>query len=237
MLTALVGRLWPPRCRLELLRRSPRHCRWWQPFPSGGGAGVCVGESHQLSDSLSGAGLGRDRHNKARSAGPAHLFAQPWRSSRGCGLSCSVYRWRLGPGVEGDVPWGPGQLRRCSGRHQSPPGRCTPGTSHLLKNCSSRDRIVSALLAVAQGGFPPSSDGAVDEATPGARLGTRIHLVFSHPPPELPQPLPSPARQGLRSAHQLPAQPPCSCAPCRSAPPWGGLKRCRLCGAPVQILL
>lgn len=149
----------------------------------------------------------------------------------------SMDRWRLGPGVERDVPWGPGQLRRCSGRHQSPPGICTPGTSHLLKNCSSRDRIVSALLAVAQGGFPPSSDGAVDEATPGARLGTRIHLVFSHPLPELPQPLPSPARQGLRSAHKLPAQPPCSCAPCRSAPPWGGLKCCRLCGAPVQILL
>ena len=162
MLTALVGRLWPPRCRLELLRRSPRHCRWWEPFPSGGGAGVCVGESHQLSDSLSGAGLDRDRHNKARSAGPAHLFAQPWRSSRGCGLSCSVdgslapgARCRagraVGSGAAAAVQWTASiSSRNMHARNitsaqklfeqgpdrQRAPGRCSGGLSSILGRSS-----------------------------------------------------------------------------------------------------
>ena len=41
-------------------------------------------------------------------------------------------RWYLGPGVKWDVPLGPGHLRRCSGWRVSPPGKETPGTSHLV---------------------------------------------------------------------------------------------------------
>ena len=47
------------------------------------------------------------------------------------GRSCR--RWHLGPGVEWDVPLGPGHLRRCSGRRVSPPGKTTPGTSVIRR--------------------------------------------------------------------------------------------------------
>jgi hypothetical protein len=45
----------------------------------------------------------------------------------GCGRSCR--RWHLGPGDDGDVPLGPGHLKRCNGRRVPPPGHDTPGTS------------------------------------------------------------------------------------------------------------
>ena len=69
----------------------------------------------------------------------------------------SCRRWHLGPGVKWDVPFGPGHLGRCNGRH----GCClnsldTPGTSEIRRECWSRGRIVSALLAAAQGGCLPS---------------------------------------------------------------------------------
>jgi hypothetical protein len=72
------------------------------------------------------------------------------------GRSCR--RWHLGPGVDWDVPLGPGHLRRCSGRRVSPPGKTTPGTSVIRRECWSRGRIVSALLAAAQGGCLPSME-------------------------------------------------------------------------------
>jgi hypothetical protein len=78
------------------------------------------------------------------------------RESSVVGRSCR--RWHLGPGVEWDVPFGPGHLRRCSGRHVSPPGKITPGTSVIRRECWSRGRIVSALLAAAQGGCLPSME-------------------------------------------------------------------------------
>ena len=61
------------------------------------------------------------------------------RRSLVVGRSCR--RWHLGPGVEWDVPWGPGHLRpgrkagceRCSGRRVSPPGKVTPGTSVIRR--------------------------------------------------------------------------------------------------------
>ena len=62
----------------------------------------------------------------------------------------------LAPGArcQGDVPLGPGHLRRCSGRR-----RCdTPGTSEIRRECWSRGRIVSALLLAAQGGCLPSME-------------------------------------------------------------------------------
>ena len=63
----------------------------------------------------------------------------PIRRSLVVGRSCR--RWHLGPGVEWDVPWGPGHLRpgreagceRCSGRRVSPPGKVTPGTSVIRR--------------------------------------------------------------------------------------------------------
>jgi hypothetical protein len=78
------------------------------------------------------------------------------RRSLVVGRSCR--RWHLGPGVEWDVPLGPGHLRRCSGRRVSPPGKTTPGTSVIRRECWSRGRIVSALLAAAQGGCLPSME-------------------------------------------------------------------------------
>ena len=78
------------------------------------------------------------------------------RRSLVVGRSCR--RWHLGPGVEWDVPLGPGHLRRRSGRRVSPPGKTTPGTSVIRRECWSRGRIVSALLAAAQGGCLPSME-------------------------------------------------------------------------------
>jgi hypothetical protein len=78
------------------------------------------------------------------------------RKSLVVGRSCRC--WHLGPGVEWDVPLGPGHLRRCSGRRVSPPGNDTPGTSVIRQECWSRGRIVSALLAAAQGGCLPSME-------------------------------------------------------------------------------
>jgi len=72
------------------------------------------------------------------------------------GRSCR--RWHLGPGVEWDVPLSPGHLGRCNGRRESPPGNETPGTSVIRQECWSRGRIVSALLAAAQGGCLPSME-------------------------------------------------------------------------------
>ncbi len=78
------------------------------------------------------------------------------RKSLVVGRSCRC--WHLGPGVEWDVPLGPGHLRRCSGRRVSPPGKTTPGTSVIRRECWSRGRIVSALLAAARGGCLPSME-------------------------------------------------------------------------------
>ena len=82
--------------------------------------------------------MGHPEHNKARSVGPGRLSAQPWCRPKGVGRSCakgllgnslivrsgvfscgrSCRRWHLGPGVNRDVPLGPGHLRRCSGQRQ-----------------------------------------------------------------------------------------------------------------------
>ncbi len=78
--------------------------------------------------------------------------------SRSLVVGRSRWRWHLGPGVHRDVPLGPGHLRRCSGRRVSPPGKTTPGTSEIRRECWSRGRIVSALLVAAQGGCRPSME-------------------------------------------------------------------------------
>ena len=104
------------------------------------------------------------------------------------GRSCR--RWHLGPGVEWDVPWAPGHLRRsrerCSGRRGSPSGIARQEQSEIRRKCWSRGRIVSALLAGAQGGCLPSveppnpmhtrSDGEALAATSAARSDRSLHL-------------------------------------------------------------
>jgi hypothetical protein len=66
----------------------------------------------------------------------------------------------LAPGARCRVGWslGPGHLRRCSGRRESPPGNDTPQPSEIRRECWSRGRIVSALLQAAQGGCRPSME-------------------------------------------------------------------------------
>jgi hypothetical protein len=105
-------------------------------------------------------------HNKARSAGPGHLSAQPWFCPRGsvprgsgaavrgfclatavivfrsgffsCGRSCR--RWHLGPGVDWDVPLGPGHLRRCNGRRLWLHARNVRDPSRVLEQGPDRQR-------------------------------------------------------------------------------------------------
>jgi hypothetical protein len=136
--------------------------------------------------------------------GPGRLPAQPWcpRGRRGAAARSvdrqirvsllwwrSCRRWHLGPGVEWDVPWGPGHLwrsrERCSGRRGSPSGRTRQEHQRSVEKCWSRGRIVSALLAGAQGGcllsvVPPNplqarSDGEPLAATPRARSDRSLH--------------------------------------------------------------
>ncbi len=76
-------------------------------------------------------------------------------------FSCgrSRWRWHLGPGVNRDVPLGPGHLRRCRGRRKAV--QTDQRHAWNITSCSerwSRGRIVSALLAGAQGGCRPSAE-------------------------------------------------------------------------------
>jgi len=103
-------------------------------------------------------------HNKARVEVPGHLSAQPWffpgdRSQGGraqlCGwlivfrsgfFGCrrSCRRWHLGPGVDWDVPLGPGHLRlgreRCSGRRLWLHARNVRDPSRVLEQGPDRQR-------------------------------------------------------------------------------------------------
>jgi len=77
-----------------------------------------------------------------------------WRSCR---------RWHLGPGVEWDVPLGPGHLRlgreRSRGRGVGPhPGRRRPKHLRSVEKWWSRGRFSIAILADAQGVLLPSVD-------------------------------------------------------------------------------
>ncbi len=110
------------------------------------------------------------------------------------GVIRSCRRWHLGPGVEWDVPWVPGHLRlvvrpgreRCSGRHVCPHQTTTHQERQTsVERCWSRSRIVSALLAAAQGGChpslgPPNPDAATmgspgDPCRNRRRFDTAIH--------------------------------------------------------------
>jgi hypothetical protein len=93
-----------------------------------------------------------------RGSGAAVRSVDRFQIRRSLVVGRSCRRWHLGPGVHRDVPLGPGHLRRCSGRRVSPPGKTTPGTSVIRRECWSRGRIVSALLAAAQGGCRPSME-------------------------------------------------------------------------------
>jgi hypothetical protein len=106
-------------------------------------------------------------HNKARSVGPGHLSAQPWLCPRGSGprgsgaaahglcLATAVIvfrsddfqlwselpaRWHLGPGVDWDVPLGPGHLGRCSGRRLWLHARNVRDPSRVLEQGPDRQR-------------------------------------------------------------------------------------------------
>ncbi len=68
-----------------------------------------------------------------RGSGAAVRSVDRFQIRRSLVVGRSCRRWHLGPGVEWDVPLGPGHLRRCIGRRVSPPGNDTPGTSVIRR--------------------------------------------------------------------------------------------------------
>ena len=64
-----------------------------------------------------------------RGSGAAVRSVDRFQITRSLVVGRSCRRWHLGPGVEWDVPLGPGHLGRCNGRR-----RCdTPGTSEIRR--------------------------------------------------------------------------------------------------------
>ena len=103
-----------------------------------------------------------------------------------CGRSCR--RWHLGPGVDWDVPFGPGHLRlgpeRCNG------WRSRRERQRSVEKCWSRGRIVSALLMPGAGEClpsvePPNLVAITMDPVAGARkrpipFDTALHQQQSH---------------------------------------------------------
>ena len=120
-----------------------------------------------------------DRGRCCASVGLMDVLINRSGSLRLWGRSC--WRWHLGPGDQGDVPWGPGHLRlgreRCGGWRGCRLGagcsdsRDSPGTSVIRRECWSRGRIVSALLASAAGGCHPSVEPPNPDAATMGRPG------------------------------------------------------------------